>query len=263
MFFFLSKTVGYLLLPSNLLIVAGLAALMLFVFRRRRAAARLAVAAFTVLLVICFMPIGDFLTNTLENRFPRWETSRGAPDGVIVLGGSLDPGISANRGVPIVNQDSGRIVAIANLAQLFPNARIIFSGGSGSLDHGAPAEADFVYPLLDELNVPRSRVELENRSRNTVENAVFSKAIARPRPGERWLLVTSAWHMPRAIGCFRAAGFPVEAYPVDWQTVRRIGFQLSSSPTRSLMRTDNAVHEFTGLLAYWVTGRTSALFPAP
>ena len=68
------------------------------------------------------------------------------------------------------------------------------------------------------LGIPAERIELEDRSRNTVENAVFTRALVNPKPNERWLLVTSAAHMPRAIGTFRQAGFPIEAYPVDWRT---------------------------------------------
>ena len=108
------------------------------------------------------------------------------------------------------------------------------------------------------------RLMFEDRSRNTSENALFSKEMAQPKPGERWLLVTSAYHMPRAIGIFRKAGFPVEAYPVDWRTrgpsdLWRPFDRLSEG----LRRCDVVVREWAGLLAYWLTGRTSELFPAP
>jgi uncharacterized SAM-binding protein YcdF (DUF218 family) len=105
---------------------------------------------------------------------------------------------------------------------------------------------------------------LENRSRNTAENAAFSKALVAPKPGERWLLVTSAMHMPRAIGAFREAGFPVEAYPVDyqtngWQDLRNVFGSLSGG----LGQLDGALHEWIGLIAYRLTGKSSALFPGP
>src|SRR5262249_31594682 len=98
-------------------------------------------------------------------------------------------------------------------------------------------------------------ITLEDHSRNTVENAVYSKAIVQPKPGERWLLVTSAYHIPRAIGVFRKAGFPVEPYPVDWRT-RGVEDALHPFATVSdgLRRTDTAVHEWVGLaviLAHW------------
>ena len=104
---------------------------------------------------------------------------------------------------------------------------------------------------------------LETRSRNTEENAVFTKELVQPKPGERWLLVTSAQHMPRAIGCFRRAGFPVEAYPVDWHTRRALRLAPMETLSGGLGRLDNAVHEWIGLVSYWLTGRTSELLPGP
>ena len=118
--------------------------------------------------------------------------------------------------------------------------------------------------LFESLGVPPGRITLENRSRNTAENAAYSKALAAPKPGERWLLVTSAAHMPRAIGAFREAGFPVEAYPVDyqtngWQDLRAVFGSLSGG----LRQMDTALHEWIGLVAYRLTGKSSALLPGP
>ena len=123
------------------------------------------------------------------------------------------------------------------------------------------AEADFLYPLLDSFGIPRERVTLEGKSRNTAENAVFSKALANPKPGERWLLVTSAQHMPRSIGCFRQAGFIVEAYPTAWRARKRVRLYPSDVLSSGLVRLDSATHEWLGLIAYWLTGRTSELLP--
>jgi uncharacterized SAM-binding protein YcdF (DUF218 family) len=125
-------------------------------------------------------------------------------------------------------------------------------------------EAEYAVELLESFGIARNRILLEDKSRNTIENAAFSKALAAPKPGERWLLVTSGYHMPRAIGVFRHAGFAVEAYPVDWRTRGPIDLVLPfESVTAGLRRTDTAVHEWIGLVAYWLAGRTSELFPAP
>jgi uncharacterized SAM-binding protein YcdF (DUF218 family) len=263
MFFFLSKTVAYLLLPSNLFIALGLVGLALCFTRWRRAGARIGLGSTFILLTFAFLPVGNVLLNALENRFPAWDAAHGVPDGIIVLGGSIDPDASLDRGRPVVSSAPGRLIAIALLARQFPSSRIIYSGGNGSLIPGKPAEAEFIYPLLDAFGVSRARVVLESRSRNTEENAVFTKAIANPKPGERWLLVTSAWHMPRAVGCFRRIGFPVEAYPTDWQTLRDVRLVPSFEPAKSLVNTDTAAHEWLGLLAYWLTGRSSELLPGP
>jgi uncharacterized SAM-binding protein YcdF (DUF218 family) len=112
----------------------------------------------------------------------------------------------------------------------------------------------------EEFGVAPNRLFAERQSRDTFENALFSRQIANYRPGERWLLVTSAAHMPRAIAAFRAVGFSVEAYPVDYQTT---GLPEDFLPSSMPSSTDTAVHEWIGLIAYRVSGRTSELFPKP
>jgi uncharacterized SAM-binding protein YcdF (DUF218 family) len=126
----------------------------------------------------------------------------------------------------------------------------------------------FAVPLLESFGIPRERIIAEDRSRNTEENAAFTKALVNPKPGQRWLLVTSAQHMPRAVGVFRKAGFPIEPYPVDWHTdgfPRPWWYWLRPglSPIKGWALLDDVSKEYVGLLAYWLTGRTSALFPAP
>jgi len=263
MFFILSKTAAFFLMPSNLLTVLGFLGIALLITRYRRAGLWLALTSFVLLVVLGFSPLGALLGNKLESRFPPWDASHGAPDGVVVLGGVISPLLSRDWGEIAVGSDAGRVIAIAKLARAYPNAKIIFSSGDASLFANRPAEADFLYPLLDNFGVPGERVMLEAKSRNTEENAAFSKALANPKPGERWLLVTSAQHMPRAIGTFRQAGFAVEAYPVAWHTRKRIGFYPSDVLSGGLVRLDNATREWLGLIAYWLTGRTGELLPGP
>lgn len=267
MFFTLSKTVTVLLQPSNLILLVGVAGLALMLMRWRRTGIRLVVASVILLFICGLLPLGSFLTHVLESRFPPFEQagglSRGPPTGIIVLGGAISPLLSRQTGLTAVNGDAGRIIALAHLARTFPNARIIYAGGDASLFGNKRPETDYVGALLDDFGLARARVELESRSRNTAENAAFSKEMAKPKPGERWLLVTSAQHMPRAIGCFRAAGFPVEAYPAAYQVERHLRPRPGFSVGNNLARFDRAVNEWFGLIAYWATGRSSALFPAP
>jgi len=264
MFFYLSKILGFFAIPSNLVIMVGLAGALLLRTRFSRAGCRMAVGSLVVLAVIGLSPLGNALIIPLEQRFPKWDASRGAPDGIVVLGGALSPDISTARGEPILNEAAERMTAVVELARRYPKARILFSGGSGMLAYTEGTEAEFALMLFERLGIPRERVVAEDRSRNTVENARFSKALAQPKPGERWLLVTSAYHLPRAIGVFRHAGFPVEAYPVDWRT-RGAADALRPFPTMGdgLRRTDTAMREWVGLLVYWVSGRSSELFPGP
>ena len=117
--------------------------------------------------------------------------------------------------------------------------------------------------FLRDQQLPSRRILFEDRARNTYENAVFSRSLAQPRPGERWLLVTSAAHMPRAVGCFEQLGWPVIAYPVDYRTTGRLERGRGSTSSLRLRELDEAGRAWVGLVVYWLTGRIGAPFPAP
>jgi uncharacterized SAM-binding protein YcdF (DUF218 family) len=264
LFFVLSKTLGVMLLPTNFLIEIGLVGAVLLVTRFARLGGRLMAGAFVVMAICAFSPIGNWLLYPLEERFPPWDAARGAPDGIVVLGGSIDTDVSAARGKPVLSAAADRLIATASLARRYPNARILFTGGSANLLSNDAREADYAIAVFESLGVPAARVTIERRSRNTQENAEFSKAIAAPKSGERWLLVTSAFHMPRSIGLFRKAGFSVEPYPVDWRAGGRADLMTPRSVAgEGLNHVDIAVREWIGLLAYWISGKTSEFFPGP
>ena len=265
MFFVLSKTVGVLLLPTNLLIVLALAGALLTATRFARAGCRLMTAAILLLALCAFSPLGNLLLYPLESRFPPWSAAQSAPDGIVVLGGPIDADLSVAHDVPVIHSGADRIVAAAALARKYPDARIIYAGGSANLVGSDAREADYAATIFESLGIDKARLIMDRRSRNTYENALFSKELAAPKSGERWLLVTSAFHMPRAIGLFRQVGFAVEPYPVDWRVGRSAADILAFTPLalEGLGRTDVAVREWIGLVAYRIAGRTSALFPGP
>jgi uncharacterized SAM-binding protein YcdF (DUF218 family) len=264
MFFILSKVLGFFAIPSNLVIALGLLGVVLLATRLARTGKLLTVASLIALALLGFSPLGNALIIPLEQRFPPWDDTRGPPDGIVVLGGAITPDVSAARGEVALNEAAERVTAAVALARRYPAARIVYSGGSAALISGNAKEAVWAVRLFESLGIPQARIIAEEQSRNTVENAVFSLLLAMPRPGERWLLVTSGFHMPRAMGVFRQAGFPVEAYPVDWRT-RGPQDALRPFPTLSggLERADTAVREWVGLLVYRLTGRSAALFPGP
>ena len=264
MFFVLSKTLGYLLLPTNLLIAVGFVGAVLMVTRFASIGRKLVIAA-VLLLVICGLsPLGKILLYPLEQRFPPWDAARGSPDGIIVLGASIEPDLSVAHNTPVVRGAPDRIIVAAALARRYPNARVVFSGGSANLLSNDAREADFAGAIFESLGVDKSRLIMERASRNTQENALFSKALVKPDDGERWVLVTSAFHMPRSVGLFRKAGFAVEPYPVDWRVGGRDDLMsLSSVAVEGLGRTDLAVREWMGLLAYRLTGKIDEVLPGP
>jgi uncharacterized SAM-binding protein YcdF (DUF218 family) len=262
MFFPLSKIIGFFALPSNFLVLFGLLGVALLFTRRKRLGQGMMAATMLALAIAGWSPLGNWLMAGLEDRFPAWQGAS-APDGIIVLGGAISPELSEERGTVALNESAERMTVAADLARRYPAARIVFSGGSGNL-LGGPAEADFVLPLFESFGIARERVVLENRSRNTAENARFSKELLQPTQDQRWLLVTSAYHMPRAMGIFRREGFAVEAYPVDWRVPTKRDVDLPfNSLSAGLARTDAALREWVGLVAYKITGQSSELWPGP
>jgi uncharacterized SAM-binding protein YcdF (DUF218 family) len=264
LFFVLSKTIGVMLIPTNFLIGVGLLGVLLLLTRLARLGRRLMIASIVLLAIAGFSPVGSWLLYSLESRFPPWDPARGAPDGIIVLGGSIDTDLSVAHDAPVVRNAADRIIAVAALARRYPNARIVFTGGSANLISNDAKEADYAGAIFEGLGIAKTRLTMERQSRNTQENAQFTKEIVAPKPGERWLLVTSGYHMPRSIGLFRKAGFAVEAYPVDWRVGGRFDLlAFSSIAGEGLARTDVGLREWIGLVAYWATGKIDDLFPGP
>jgi uncharacterized SAM-binding protein YcdF (DUF218 family) len=264
MFFILSKTLGILTVPSHVITLLAVAGVVLLWTRFARAGRRLLFASLALVLVLGALPVGKALMLVLEQRFPPWVASGTPPHGIIVLGGAIEPERSAERGMVSLNGGAERVTEIAALARRFPAARIVFTGGSANLVFAGPPESAFMLDLLESFGIARARVQLEERSRNTAENARFTKALIDPKPGERWLLVTSAMHMPRAAGAFRKAGFAIEAYPVDWNTGGWLDLAKGPFwPLRGLDMTDFAMKEWVGLFAYWLAGYTAELLPGP
>ena len=262
-FFVLSKTLGTVLMPVNFLIGLSVVGALLSATRFCALGRRLLVAAAVLLAVAAFSPIGRLLLYPLESRFPPWTPAQGAPDGIIVLGGSVDADVSLARDTPVVRRSPDRIIAAAALARRYPNARVVFTGGSPRLVSDA-READYAAAIFESLGVDKARLIMERRSRNTVENVEFTRALVAPKPGERWVLITSAFHMPRSIGLFRKAGFPVEPYPVDWLVGgSRDAFSFTVLALEGLSRTDIAMREWLGLIAYRAMGRIDDLLPGP
>lgn len=264
MFFEISKVLGWLVYPSNWVAVLCVSGVSLWLIGWRRFGRALAICGVLVLLLFGYAPAGNVLLLGLSERFPAWHTDGRDPDGIIVLGGAMEAGKSEARSEIELNSAAERVLAMLQLACRFPKARIVYSGGSDDLFPPYIAEAPLAGHLLEEFGVARDRIVIESASRTTFENATNVRDLVQPQRGQRWLLVTSAWHMPRSIGAFRAVGFDVEAYPVDWRTRGwRDAFKPFSTSSMGLAQSDTAMHEWAGLIGYWWSGRIDELLPGP
>jgi uncharacterized SAM-binding protein YcdF (DUF218 family) len=294
-FFFIASKVGWFLLtPSNLILLALLIGAGLLIWERTRLfGMHLAGGGAIAAVVVVLLPLGDWLILTLERRFPAYvpcETPKDAPDsgrplaGIILLGGA----ISSQDIDGEIREDLGgsadRIRKAAQLAKEYPKLLVLVSGGQAFPRAGSRSEAVATADLLVELGVDLRRLRLETVSRTTAENAKFVAEQRAPQPAAvgpgapeqagseqaapaqadqgPWLLVTSAFHMPRSVGSFRKAGVEVIAVPTDWQVDDNRPL-LTMNALDRLGKLDLGVHEYAGLIAYWITGRTTGILPGP
>jgi uncharacterized SAM-binding protein YcdF (DUF218 family) len=253
--FIASKLLALLAQPLHWVI--ALLVLALALRRHPVAARRLTVVSVLLLVLLGWQPLPDLLLRPLESAYPEF-----APDadlsgytGVVVLGGALEPGYLAQaHQQPLLGESAERMTAAVALVQRHPKLRLVFSGGEGQLFGSGPSEAERAARFFSSMGVEPQRITLEAASRNTYENAVMGAALPGIDPRQRWLLLTSAWHMPRAMGSFEKAGWNVTAYPVDHRTAQttpwtQYALHLGAAKWHMVLR------EWLGLAAYRITGR--------
>ncbi|WP_295808538.1 YdcF family protein [uncultured Nitratireductor sp.] len=263
--FHIVSAVGWLFLqPLSLAAILIAVSLLLAFFGRRRLFMTAGALSFLVLFVSAWTTLGALILGPLEDRFSKPNSLPEAVEGIVVLGGGLEGSINLARGGHELNSSGDRFVEAAILARRFPQARILISGGQGAVFLTGEGDAETAPRLMKALGIEPERLILENRARDTHENAVFSRRLIEPKAGETWLLVTSAFHMPRAVGVFRRAGFAVTPWPVDYKTVgnEKFGFA-EDNALDSLRNVTVGIREWIGLAAYRIAGRTEVFFPAP
>jgi uncharacterized SAM-binding protein YcdF (DUF218 family) len=246
-----TNLIWLLLKPSNLLVYTAVLGLVL---SRRALGRRLLAGAALLLVVLGLLPTAWLLMAQLERRFPV-PADPGRVDGIIVLAGAEAARLSALYGRPLVNEDASRLTTFLLLARRFPEARLVHSGDTVPASQSAVAQE-----LLLGAGISPERIVFETRSRDTCESPRATRELVKADSTQRWLLVTSAYHMPRAVACYRAAGWEVTPYPTAF---RRGSAPFSFDLVRNLDDLDHAAHEWVGLLYYRIRGFTNELFPGP
>jgi uncharacterized SAM-binding protein YcdF (DUF218 family) len=260
--FVLSKLLWFAVRPGTLAVLLAVAGLVL-IWRGRRSGRWPLLLGIGFFAMVIVTPIPPLLLLPLEERFARPAAPPERVDGIIVLGGAVDQNLTEARGIPALNGAAERMTEGVALARRYPGARLVFTGGQGSLVHGRLSEADVARALWTAMGVPEGQVIYEDRSRNTHQNAVLTRDLVQPQPGETWLLVTSASHMPRSVGVFRKAGWEVVPWPVNFRTGRSFAALYDAPFPERIGQFESGMREWIGLAAYWLMGRTDALFPAP
>lgn len=260
-YFVASKIVWPLISPDSLLLLLSLLGLLCLYLNKISYARILLSVSILSLTFIAVLPIHEWIALPLENRFSANPDLPDEIDGIIVLGGSVAPERSYYWDQVEINSRGERLIAFLNLGRRFPNAKLIFSGGSGGLSNQDLKEADIARIFFLEQGIPANRIIFERNSRNTYENVFNSKALVQPGPDEKWILVTSAMHMPRSVGLFCQQDWSVIPYPVDHNTSPGAMPRIEFMPASNLGALSNTIREWVGLVAHRLAGKTSSLLP--
>jgi uncharacterized SAM-binding protein YcdF (DUF218 family) len=261
LFFYSSKIIWRIISPDSLFVLLLLIAALLFYFGHVDSARRLFTGIVVMVLFLSLLPIGNWMLYPLESRFRHNPDLPEHVDGIIILGGSVKAGMSAEWQQLETNRHAERLHSFIELARKYPDARLLFTGGNASINRDKPTEADMLKRHLNRLGINPERVIIENQARNTAENAYYAKQLAKPEDGSNWILITTAFHMPRSVGLFCQTSWPVIPYPVDHQTNPSRLMGISFNLLGHANSLNLALHEWTGLLAYYLTGRISSPFP--
>lgn len=268
MFFFASKFLWALVAPLNFCALALSGGLVATGWPEGSLPYRIGrnLIGLVVLIFLAFgvFPFGRDALVILENKYPPLTALPAQVDGIILLGGAIETSLPAPHGLPQTNDHADRILEFARLANQFPDARLIFTGGSADITQTGAKESDLFPPLLSLLGIAPERMTYENKSRNTYENAIFSKYLATPKPKENWLLVTSAFHMPRSVAIFESAGWPVIPAPADYKTDGKLRILPNGlNVAGNLSDFSTALRELIGMAAYTISGKITLEKSAP
>ena len=260
--FLVSKIFWLVAQPLSLAFLSLLIGVLLIFARFRRSGGVFASLGLAVLFLTLFTTAGSYFLQILENRFRRPAPEPAELSCIIVLGGAFENVVIASRGGMEFNQAAERFVETLRLARAYPAARILVSGGDGSLSGLYEGDAQASEGFFKTFGIGADRLIREGESRTTFENALNTRDLLAKHRMERCALVTSAYHMPRSVGLFRANGIEVLPWPADYRTSGkvRLGFDFTQ-PSLNAQLATTAAKEWTGLLAYYLLGRTQTLLP--
>jgi len=253
----------WILMDPGALLVLSLCLGTVFIWKGWTTAAKVLLtpcALFVILLSLC--DLHQIVARPLEERFPAPKNLPSEVDGIIVLGGTSHTAITLDREQPAMNDASERLSAFISLSRQYPKAKLMFTGGSAAFFGSQIKEADLARSFLQSQGMNVDRITFERNARNTYENAINSRKMVGDLETETWVLVTSATHMPRSVGAFRAAGWTLIPFPVDYRTTSSRQ-EIFSTLNKSLPLFSQALKEWLGLIYYRVLGHSKTLFPAP
>ena len=262
-FWIFSKLLWMFLAPGKVFFILLLLGTILIWTQWQKAGRWLISIATIIFLIPTLLSLNNFLIWPLEERFSAPTELPENIRGIIVLAGAELPVTTSTRGQPSLNGAAERLTTFVALARRYPQAILIYAGGAGSLSRQNYKSNETARKLFIQLGLNTDRILFDSKARNTIENALNSFNLIGQKIEGDWVLITSAYHMPRSVGIFRKIGWDVIPYPVDYHTSGQLRFDWKFAIMYNFIQFSRGLHEWLGLGVYWITGKTSELFPKP
>lgn len=261
MTFFLSKFLWLIINPFNILLSFILFGLIIRIFKFRKFSNILFLISFGLFLIAGVLPTGSYLIYLLEKNYHNSNKYLyNSVDGILILGGTTDPGLTKEYNQISVNESSERLLESLFLIKRFPKAKIYFAGGLGSAKYLEYSHSFVAEKFYQKLGLDTQHIFFDYKSRNTYENLLFAKEKFNPKKKEKWLIITSAFHLTRAINIGEKLEWKLIPYATDFRLYKEFKWKLSLDFIGNLSNFQFAAHEWVGLIAYYIMGRTAKIY---
>lgn len=260
--FIFSKILWFLISPLNLIFILVLIIFVLNYFGKIFISKFLLYFTIFFIFIVCILPVGPYLNYLLEKEFHNSNFYPVNLDGILILAGATNPNLTKEHNQVTLNGSAERLTESINLINKYPNARIVFSGGSGSLKYPNLSHATAAHKFFINMGIPTSKIKYEQKSRNTYENILFTKKIVLPKDNEKWLVVTSASHLKRVINISEKLDWNLIPYATDFNSSKNFfeNYTFNMNFISNMNSFNYAVHEWIGIISYYLMGRSSRIF---
>ncbi len=254
MFFYLSKIFWIVIQPLNLILILFIISAICLKLQFLGVAKLTSYVAIAGIILLGFTQLPDLALKSLENKYPVPELIN-EPYGIIVLGGGISAKRDSSAASYELNEAADRLTVALGIKREYPNAKMIFTGGNNTLLGRGKLEADAARAMVEDLYGDDLGIIFESNARTTAENASETKKLLETELHREWLLVTSAYHMPRAMAVFVKADFKVKAYPADFVSSPFRFPYISTSAVNQFRKMNLYLKEIIGYIGYQLSGR--------
>ena len=260
MSFFLSKFLWSIINPFNIILFFIFIGIVLHFFLKNKLYKFCYFIALLIFIFIAIMPTGNLLYFQLEKKFHTTASLPSEIDGILILSGATDPPLTKEYNLIHLNGSAERLIESIFLMNKYPKAKVIFSGGSGAIHDQNLTHSYVAKKFYKQLNINIRNIVFESKSRNTYENILYSLKIANPSSDEKWILITSAFHMTRAMNISEKLDWKIIPYAVDFRAGKKFSWKPTISFFGNISAMQSASHEWIGLIAYYFMGRTNKIY---